>query len=215
MALNPKKPKTAEDMAFARILQILGEATFRNAFDQWKVKTTNDVLNLTERTLDKPFVLVGEDSARQEHFLDPTNKAKLRLVIAWFRAQTLPTVHTWLTLTEESLEAFRPTFDAAVLESLNDEMNAKYKCIFQERFISVGSSLDPLLSPTSEHRTISLDFLDPLRLPDSQECFLPRQIYVRDSMRTIFGLFREDSEENPSPDTLQSPHGIDWFTWCW
>jgi hypothetical protein len=44
-------------------------------------------------------------------------------------------------------------------------------------------------------RTISTAFMDPLRLAAESERFLlPRTVYVRDCMRTIFGLFREDVE---------------------
>jgi hypothetical protein len=91
-------------------------------------------------------------------------------------------------------------------------LKAKYGCEFKECDIRLGTALNPLLldgggdddddddaSPNhglnQTARTISTFFMDPLRLAAESERFLlPRTIYVRDCMRTIFGLFREDVE---------------------
>jgi hypothetical protein len=46
-------------------------------------------------------------------------------------------------------------------------------------------------------RTIDLSFLGPLKEPEDETFLVPDTVYVRDSMRHIFGLFHEDSVQIP------------------
>lgn len=130
---------------------------------------------------------------------------------------------TMLGVEYESIQEYHAAADMEARRRLAEALlKAKYGCEFGECEIHVGSALDPLLllpegppdgdggedddgdgdgegaSPdhgNNSARTISTAFLDSLRLASENERFLlPRTVYVRDCMRTIFGLFREDVE---------------------
>jgi hypothetical protein len=74
---------------------------------------------------------------------------------------------------------------------------------------TICEALNPLLSNTggdepsgarrvlTDGAVIDLSFLDELKRPDKEWFLTPRAIYVRDCMRLIFGLFREDIEKSP------------------
>lgn len=72
---------------------------------------------------------------------------------------------------------------------------------FRTTTVNVGSSLDILRNDpgsNSNDRVLDLAFLKELRLPDQDEMFLvPKRVYVRDCMRTIYGKFCNDVEEEP------------------
>jgi hypothetical protein len=99
---------------------------------------------------------------------------------------------------------------------------AKYRGDFREVVVPIGTSLGPLFSPSTntpatsqggggggaDNRRLDLGFLGPLRLPVEEEgkdrapeetFLLPPAVHVRDCMRTVFGLFREDVERGKPP----------------
>jgi hypothetical protein len=98
---------------------------------------------------------------------------------------------------------------------------AKYRGDFREVVVPIGPSLGPLFPPTTntpatsldggegaDNRRLDLGFLGPLRLPVEEEgkgrapeetFLLPPAVHVRDCMRTVFGLFREDVERGKPP----------------
>jgi hypothetical protein len=101
------------------------------------------------------------------------------------------------------------------------------QCEFRTAVISAGTiaeSLRPLMPPVPrqqqgkqqigdgggegddsgadvkvDDRTVDLSFLDPLRVKGNERFLAARQIYVRDSMREVFGRFREDALRGPRP----------------
>jgi hypothetical protein len=85
-------------------------------------------------------------------------------------------------------------------------LKAKYEGDFSESVIDIGSALGPLLPVTparddfpqqsDKGRVIDMGFLDPLRSELAERFLIPSTAYVRDCMRTIFGLFLEDIESN-------------------
>jgi hypothetical protein len=81
----------------------------------------------------------------------------------------------------------KPRLDLAVL---NATMKSKFGCVLKSCVIDIGSNLDPLL-PIGGGSVISLSFLDALR-EDTEDPFLPPNIYVRECMRDIFALFLRD-----------------------
>lgn len=87
---------------------------------------------------------------------------------------------------------------------------ARYRCEFNEATVTVGSALNPLLLAGpyagSEEgplrrgaRTLDLSLLAPLRLAENETFLAPHSLFVRDGMRTIFDLFRDDVESNMDP----------------
>ena len=89
-------------------------------------------------------------------------------------------------------------------------MKARYGCDFQVAEISNGeidSSLLPLLPDDGgaganddddeiAQRTIDLALLNQLRVGRDEPFLFPDKNYVRDCMRYIFGLFREDENDD-------------------
>jgi hypothetical protein len=102
---------------------------------------------------------------------------------------------------------------------------AKYKGDFREAVVPIGTSLGRMFIPSTnppstshggggggregaDNRRLDLGFLGPLRLPVEEEgkgrapeeaFLLPPAVHVRDCMRTVFGLFREDVERGKPP----------------
>lgn len=85
---------------------------------------------------------------------------------------------------------------------------AKHLCEFKEVTLVVGSALDPLLLPDellplagAHPRTLDLSLLAPLRMAgESDPFFAAGPLFVRNGMRTIFDLFRDDVvEANMAP----------------
>jgi hypothetical protein len=77
----------------------------------------------------------------------------------------------------------KPRLDLTVL-------NAAMKSKFGSCVIDIGCNLNPLL-PIGGGSVISLSFLDALR-EDTEDPFLPPNIYVRECMQDIFALFLRD-----------------------
>jgi hypothetical protein len=95
-------------------------------------------------------------------------------------------------------------------KKFNIAMQKAYGCTLSYCSVEIGSSLDKLALGESEdavgdassqynsdgdvepdlEKLVDLDFLDDLRIED--EPFFPTQIYVRNNMRKIFGLFLND-----------------------
>ncbi len=52
---------------------------------------------------------------------------------------------------------------------------------------------------------MDLDFLNPLRLPEHEDSFIPTKIYIRKCMKQIFGWFCEDTRgKRRKPRALQT-----------
>ncbi len=79
------------------------------------------------------------------------------------------------------------------LAKLNDDLKSNFRQQLEECFISVASLVD--FSCLKDGAIMDLDFLNPVRLLESEESFLPKKIYVRNCMKLIFGWFCEDTRD--------------------
>ena len=77
------------------------------------------------------------------------------------------------------------------MKSLNQALLKSYYVELQECFISYPPEL--VASGLTVGNILDLSFLDPLRLPNDEETFLPKKIYVRQCMKDVFDLFISDA----------------------
>jgi hypothetical protein len=86
------------------------------------------------------------------------------------------------------------------LTSLNQSLSIEFGCQLVHCTVNIGTSLDPFLLG-SDANDIELSFLDGLRASSgSTDPVIPKRLYVRESMRRIFGLFSTDANR-ASPRT--------------
>jgi hypothetical protein len=120
-----------------------------------------------------------------------------------------------------SVREYYETADLTTKQQLaSARMKARYGCDFQVAEISnveIDSALLPLLPVDGDgddiaRRTIDLELLNPLRVQRDEPFLVPDKIFVRDCMRFVFGLFREDEngDDNATPREPRRPPNKDY-----
>jgi hypothetical protein len=117
----------------------------------------------------------------------PSRRARLG---GFVLQENLSFVALQATMTSSEIHFAEATVDLA---SLNQSLSIEFGCQLVHCVVNIGTSLDPLL-PGSHTNNIALSFLDGLRASSgSTDPVIPQRLYVRESMRRIFGRFSTDA----------------------
>jgi hypothetical protein len=82
-------------------------------------------------------------------------------------------------------------YDSVDLDALNAALSKTCKGQLDHCEIDVGTNLDPFL-PNCATNTVSLSFLQKLKVANGIDRIIPDAVYVRDCMRLIFNRFADD-----------------------